>query len=132
VFFAANISGGATANTITATYSATVTRPELRILEYSGLAASNPVDISVVATGTGTDVDSGPATTTQAHVLIVGADYVETSVQAPGAGFTTRVNVSNDTVEDMEVTALGTYRATATQSVSARWVMQLIALKAAN
>ncbi|MGE5182642.1 MAG: hypothetical protein ACM31C_11295, partial [Acidobacteriota bacterium] len=74
-------------------------------------------------------VDSGPATTTNASDLIVGADYVEYAVVTPGPGFTTRVTVSYDSIEDMLATSVGTYDATATQSAAGRSVMRLIAFR---
>ncbi len=130
-YYAANIHGGATANTITVTFAGTMTRPEVRILEYQGLARSNPLDVTAVATQTSTTaVDSGPATTTNANDLIVGADYVEYAVVAPGPGFTTRVTVSYDSVEDMLAASAGAYDATATQSAAGRSVMRLIAFRA--
>ena len=117
-------------NTVTVQFSGAVPFPDVRILEYNGLATSSPVDITAAASGAGTTADSGSATTTNANDLIFGAALVSTT-SGVGAGFTSRVVTApdGDIAEDKVVSAVGSYNATATLS-SGNWVMQMVAFKA--
>src|SRR5713226_557954 len=71
IYYAENIKGGA--NTITV--SDTVSGPlRFAILEYSGVATSNSLDVpAVAATGTSTSPNSGNLTTTASGDLLLGA-----------------------------------------------------------
>src|SRR5450432_3445857 len=89
------LAAAANGNTVTVTFSPKVLDPDVRIAEYSGLATS-PLDVSAAGTGTTALASSGNATTTQAGDLIVGADYLSSSTNGPGAGFTSRVITSPD------------------------------------
>jgi len=57
-------------------------------MEYSGLALTSAYDASASATGNGTAMDSGGATTTFRCELIIG--YAEAPTATPGTGFTQR------------------------------------------
>lgn len=129
VYAAADVVGGSS-NTVTATFSGNETAG-MAIVAYRGLATSSPIDVTVAATGTGTEVDSGTATTTHARDLLVGLAYVENSITAPGSGFTTRTTQNGNTIEDMFVTSLGSYDASATQAAGG-YAMRLIALHSAQ
>src|SRR6266581_2670584 len=70
IYYAENIKGGA--NTITV--SDTVSGPlRLAILEYSGVATSNSLDVFATATGTSATPNSGNLTTTTSGDLLLGA-----------------------------------------------------------
>jgi hypothetical protein len=107
--------------------------PDVRILEYGGLAQVNPVDVTAAAIGTNAASDSGLATTTHNNDLIFGANYVKTSTTSGGAGFTKRVITSpdGDIAEERIVATAGTYSATAPLTSAGPWVMQMVAFRGA-
>src|SRR5258708_40149447 len=81
IYYAENIVGGA--NTVTVSESISNNTLRFAILEYSGLAASNSLDATIAAQGTGTTLSSGTAATT------IGGDLVLASlVTANGATYT--------------------------------------------
>ena len=131
IYYAKNIvSAAAGANTVSATFS-TAIASELRVLEYSGINTTAPLDVTATATGTGTIANSGNATTTNANDLLVGAAYMQIN-SVVGAGYTQRLLVDGDMVEDRIVSATGSYSATVSQSSSGYWIMQLAAFKAGD
>ena len=135
IYYAANIAAApANTNTVTVTFSAAAAFPDVRIAEYSGIAAVNPVDIAVGAQGSSTTSSSGNITTTNANDLLVGANVVQTLTQSAGTSFTNRVITApdGDILEDRIVTATGSYSATAAISPTGEWVMQLVAFRAAT
>ena len=70
IYYAENVKGGA--NTLTV--SDTVSGPfRFAILEYSGIATSNSLDVTAAATGTSTSPNSGNLTTTASGDLLLGA-----------------------------------------------------------
>src|SRR4029077_17429092 len=107
--------------------------PDVRILEYGGLAPVNPVDVTAAGIGTNAAGDSGLATTTHNNDLIFGANYVVTSTTSVGAGFTKRVITSpdGDIAEERVVATAGTYSATAPLTSAGPWVMQMVAFRGA-
>jgi RHS repeat-associated protein len=135
IYYAKNIvASAANANAVTVAFSALASRPDVRALEYTGLDPTSPLDVTAAASGTsGTTTSSGAATTTHAHDLLVGANYVINITLGPGAGFADELITSDDNiVEDEAVSAVGAYTATAPQSVSGNWVMQMVAFKVAD
>jgi len=134
MFYAKNIaSASAGANTVTVTYSTTVAYPEIRIVEYSGISTSNPLDVDIGASGTGLTMSSGSITTTNANDLLVAANAIYSETAAPGTGYTQRVESAfTEIIEDETVSATGSYSATATQTSSGYWLMQLAAFRAAS
>jgi len=134
VYVGANIAAAAAgANTVTVTFNAAVPFGDVRILEYSGLDPSAPVDGTAGATGTGTTSSSGPVTTTHAYDLIFAANYVTSGTNSAGNGYVNRVitTTDGDIAEDQTVTATGTYTATANLASSGGWIMQTVALRGA-
>ena len=128
IYYAQNIAAAAAgANTVTVTFSATVASPDVRILEYSGISTT-ALDVGVGASGTGTSLSSGAATTSNANDLLVGANYLGASSYNAGTGYKARIVTSpdSDLVEDETVTATGSYSASATQSSSTWWVMRAV------
>ena len=130
VLYAKNIAAGA--NTVTATFSSSVSGSfgMVYIHEYAGIDQVNPLDVSKSAKGSGTALNSGSATTTNANDLIFGAGAVAGTISSAGAGFTTRSAFAGNRTMDKSVTAAGPYNATATANSSGRWVMQMVAFKA--
>ena len=134
IYYSANITGAAAnANSVKVVFSRSAEWADVRILEYSGIALSSPLDGVAAATGTAATSDSGPATTTNANDLLVGANMTTGTTSAPGSGWTNRIITQPDTdiAEDRIVTTTGTYRATAAVSSGSPWVMQMVAFKGA-
>ncbi len=133
IYYAKSIAGAAAnANTVTVAFNGSAAYPDLRILEYSGAPATNPIDAVGGASGTSATASATLTTaTTNANDLILAADYIQTTTPGPGSGFTTRMisQPDSDLVEDKNVTATGTYTGTAPQSGSGYWVMQVLAIK---
>jgi hypothetical protein len=135
IYYATNIMGcGAGANIVTVTFSVAAAYPDIRILEYNGINANNPVDVSVANSGRSRSGKSGSVTTTNADDLLFAADIVGTFTAKAGAGFTARTITlpDGDIVEDRTVTATGNYSATVPLDKNGPWIMQLIAFRAAQ
>jgi hypothetical protein len=128
IYYAQNIASGT--NTVTVKFNQAAAYPDARILEYSGLNTTSPLDVTASATGNGTSASSGAATTTSANELIFGAGTTTgTAFTAPGSGFTTRiVNIYGNLGEDKTVSSAGSNAATATNS-GGYWVMQMATFK---
>ena len=129
IYYAKNIAGGS--NTVTVKFNQAAAYPDVRILEYSGLDPTSPLDVTAAGTGNGTSANSGSATTTSADELIFGAGTTAgTTFTAPGSGFTTRIiNIYGNLAEDKTVSSAGGNSATATNSGGA-WIMQMATFKA--
>ncbi|MEV0289632.1 PQQ-dependent sugar dehydrogenase [Kribbella sp. NPDC050820] len=126
VFYAKNVAAGT--NTVSARLSSS-TWSGLYIHEYTGMDKTSPLDVSSAAVGTGSAMNSGTATTTNAHDLIFGAGASADTVTAVGTGFTNRRSEFGNRTEDKLVTTTGAHQATATQNGSS-WVMHMVAFKA--
>ena len=134
IYYAKNIAAaGANANSVTVNFSAAVPYPEVDVMEYRGLDPLSPLDVFAAGTGNGTVSNSGAATTTNAHDLILGVNNVTTGTNSAGTNFTKRIiTVPNgNIVEDRIVAAAGSYSATANLT-SGGWIMQMVAFKAAG
>ncbi len=132
IYYAKNISAAtAGANAVTVHFSAAVTYPDIRILEYQGADPSNPVDVTAASSGTGTSSSSGSATTTNSSDLIVGANLVLSLTSGPGTSFTQRLLTQPDgnIAEDRMVTTTGSYAATAPLASNGWWIMQMVAFR---
>jgi glucose/arabinose dehydrogenase/PKD repeat protein len=134
VYYAKNIAaGGAGANTVKVNFDQAVSYPDIRILEYGGLDRTSPLDVTRSAAGSGSTASSGfGPMTTFATELILGAGTTTGTFKSAGTGFTGRIITSpdGDIVEDRVVTSTGSYSATA--SGNGRWVMQMVAFRAAG
>ena len=130
IYYAKNIVGGA--NTVTVTFNKAAAVVDVRALEYGGLDTVSPLDVTAGAAGTGTNGNSGAATTHSANELIVGAGMTAGAFTKAGVGFTSRIITSPDAdiAEDQITTATGGYSATAPTSTSTLWVMQMAAFQA--
>ncbi len=128
IYYARNILAGS--NVVTVTFNQAARFVDVRILEYSGLDPSNPLDVTASAAGSSTSPNSGAATTTSASELIFGAGTTATGFTGPGTGFTSRIITGDgDIAEDKVVSSTGSYSATGPTS-SAPWVMQMATFRA--
>jgi hypothetical protein len=85
IYYAKNIqAAAANTNTVTVQFNGAASYADIRILEYSGLDAANPADVTATATGTTSTSSSGAATTTNGNDLIFGANTVSTLTSGPG------------------------------------------------
>ena len=76
---------------MTVTFTQAAAYADIRVLEYSGLAQTNPVDAVASASGNSTTSSSGSLTTQSATDLLIGANVVETVTNGAGTGFTRRL-----------------------------------------
>jgi hypothetical protein len=132
IYYARTIMGAAAGNTVTVTFDKAVAYADIRVLEYSGLDPTNPLDVSSSAVGSASTASSGTATTSFASELLLGAGTTSGGFSGAGAGFTVRIITSPDAdiAEDRTVTSSGAYSAAAPQGGT--WVMQLATFKAAG
>jgi hypothetical protein len=135
IYYAKNIAAAtAGSNTVTVTFNAAAAFPDIRIAEYAGIDPVNPVDGSIAAQGSTASSSSGAFTTTNANDLLVAANVVQTLTTGAGTGFTSRgiTSPDGDILEDRIVTATGSYTGVAPVSPSGKWVMQMVAFRAAG
>jgi hypothetical protein len=135
IYYAKNIKAAAAgANAVTVTFTQAARFPDIRILEYSGIDKTNPMDVAVGAVGNSSTSSSGTVTTSYAKDLVLGANTVQTSTSGPGTNFTRRLLTSpdGDIAQDRVVTATGSYSTSAPISGSGGWVMQMVAFRAAS
>jgi len=130
IYYLKNIASGT--NTVTATFNQAAAFVDMRVLEYSGLDQTSPLDVVSSSSGSSAVANSGSATTTASNELIFGADTVFTGNAAPGPNFTVRIITSPDSnlAEDRIVATAGSYNARATLTSSGPWVMQMATFKA--
>jgi chitodextrinase len=134
IYYATNIAAAAAgSNTVTVNFSPSAVNPDLRILEYQGIAHSGPVDVTTAATGTSTTSSTGSVNITNAGDLLIGANLVTFLTAGPGPGYVQRSLTApdGDIVEDRVVITPGSYSASAPLQISCGWLMQLVAFKAA-
>jgi chitodextrinase len=130
IFYATNIKGGT--DTVTATFATAVKSFGIVYAhEYAGLAQTAPVDVTAAAVGTSGPLNSGLATTTTPSDLLFGAGVSANVVTAPGNGYTARATSHGNMTEDTNVSSLGSYSATASNS-GGGWGMQMVAFRSAG
>jgi hypothetical protein len=131
IYYARNIAGGS--NTVTVMLNRAAAFVDVRILEYSGLDTSSPLDATAGAAGRGTSPSSGSATTTAANELIFGAGMTDARFTGTGSGFTSRIITTpdGDIAEDKFVSSVGNYSVAAT-APSSKWVMQMATFRIAS
>jgi len=135
IYYAENIKGGA--NTVTV--SETISGPfRIAILEYSGVATSNSVDVAAATTGTSTSPNSGNLNTTASGDLLLGAvGTADSETLTAGSGYTIEDSVpaapnTKLITEDQIQAAAGVASATATLTSSDAWGVVLAAFKSAG
>ena len=124
VYYAGKITGGA--DTVTITLSATSGYLEAYLSEYSGINSTTPVDVQAGASGNGSAVSSGNATTTVGGDIIYGFCIGDWACTA-GSGFTARSTLDSNLVEDQLAGTASSYAATGSSSNG--WTMQMVALQ---
>ena len=133
IYYAKNIVGDTgSPNQVTVTFNQAAQAPDLRILEYSGVDTTSPLDAATGQSGVGTLADTGTCTTTAAVDLIVGAGTTDTHFTGPGSGFNLLdISSPNGSGSEHQITsAAGSCEATAPLT-NGNWVMQAAAFKAA-
>ena len=100
---------------------------EIHVSEWSGLANTNPVDVTAFATGTGVAVSSGAKTTTSSGDLVFGYGWVFNTA-SPGTGFTPLSLINGDLDEYQIQSVAGSVAATFTQT-SGTWAAAMVAFK---
>jgi hypothetical protein len=87
IYYAENIAAGA--NTVTVSESVANNTLRFAILEYSGVATANSLDVTAAAQGSGTTLNSGTATTTVNGDLILGEAATSSgTTYTAGPGYT--------------------------------------------
>ena len=87
IYYAASIVGAAAgANTVSVSFTSAAVYPDVRVLEYSGIATTSPLDVVAAASGNSSLSSSGAVTTTNANDLIIGANVVYTTTTGAGRG----------------------------------------------
>ncbi len=130
VFYAPNIAAAAAGNVVTASFGTSQGNSTLRAIEYSGLAAS-PLDAMQTSKGNGSTA-SASVTTSNAHDLIYVGETSDQTATGAGTGYTERLLVDGDLVEDRVVTTAGTQQASVPLNQTANWVVTMVAFKAAS
>jgi YD repeat-containing protein len=132
MYYAANIAASvAGANTITVTLSNSVSYPDVRIAEFSGVVSSNPLDSAVGAYGDGATLNSGTLTTSGGNELLIASGNVQHEWDAVGTGYSELFASSWNVVEDAIAPSPASYSASDTDNYG-YWVMQAAAFKAVN
>jgi hypothetical protein len=127
IYYAENIAGGPNKVSV-AFQGGSATFPDIRILEYAGPVREGAFLGGTTKLGTGTGMSSDPLRVDAPHALLVAGFTVGASTTDGGAGYTERINTDHgDYVEDMVITAPGSYSATATQSGATAYIVQLVA-----
>jgi hypothetical protein len=86
IYYAENIAGGPNSVTVSNSVYATL---RFAILEYSGVATSQSLDVTAAAQGSSTSADSGSATTTASGELLLGGiSTADAQDLAAGSGYT--------------------------------------------
>jgi trimeric autotransporter adhesin len=131
-WYAKNIAGGLPL-AVTINYSAkTATISLVDIIEYSGLDTSAPLDVFASASGNSSFQNSGLSPTTTAENETIIGLFGFNSPSSPytaGSGFTFRNYDATSMLEDMSVTTVGNYEATATSADSTIWAAIVIGFK---
>jgi len=129
IYYARNIVlPNSTTPVVTVTFNQAAAHPDVRILEYSGLSTTAPLDVWGGGSGASALADSGSVSTT-ASDLLVGGGTTDAHFTAAGTGFTSRsITVPfGDIVEDSNgAQVAGSYNATAVLT-DGDWVMQVAA-----
>jgi len=124
VFYAENINGGANTVQVSSGQSGTL---RLGILEYSGAATTNSLDVTAASQGTSAAPTSGNATTTANGDLLIGVfSTADPTTVTPGTGFTLCSAVPANpnaklAVEDRVQSAAGSAAAAASLGATTDW-----------
>jgi IPT/TIG domain len=128
IWYAANIKAAAAGNAVTVGFNNNESAPDIRILEYSGLSATFPLETASGGTGNGGTGSSGSVTNAANSVIVAGG----TTSGAFGASpnFTKEVLTPDGNIAGETIAASGG-SSSATDSVSGNWVLQAAVFGAA-
>jgi hypothetical protein len=133
IYYATNVAGGAAAatNVVTVTFGGFVGRAEARVAEYQGIEPTNVVDVTAGAQGSGSEANSGSATTRFRNDLLFGAVWSSwETTTSPEGGLTARLTTPSGTLlEDTTVTAPGSYSVRASIAPPNPWIIQMVAFR---
>ncbi len=135
IFYAENVAAGANTITVSDTTSATL---RFAILEYSGVAASNSLDVTATAQGDSASPNSGNATTTANGDLLLGAIMTsDAATFTAGSGYKIEESVPAEpntklAAEDQVQAIEGTVSASATLGGADFWAAGVAAFKAGS
>ncbi len=135
IFYAENIGSGP--NTVTVSDTLANGTLRMAIMEYSGVAQANSLDVAGSAQGTSTTPNSGQVTTTSNGDLIIGVlTSANPQTVTAGAGFTIQDRVpaspnSKLITEDARQSVAGPIAASGTFSSGDQWGALVVAFKAA-
>lgn len=128
LYVAKDIAAGA--NTVTVAFSAQTVYTEVRVVEYRGVSASQPIDVMHQGTGTSATSSSGAMTIAGAVVVAGNSALPGTTTTGPGAGFTSRqVTSSGHIIEDRTLATPGAVAPSAPLDISNSWIMSAVALR---
>ena len=132
-YYAPTIIGGQKTQ-VTVQFMSDADTPDLRIAEYSGVAAVSPLDTWGWLRGTGIGATSGIFSTQNAHDLLLAANRVGSYTTFYDGHYTYRSSLSpsGNLSEDRFVTSANQYFALGWQKSDSWWVMLVLAFKAAN
>jgi len=134
IFYAENISAGANTVTVSDTITATL---RIIILEYTGVATANSLDVTAAAQGSSTSPNSGNLTTSSSGELLLGAVVTADSASfTAGSQFVIRTHVPSEPntkliAEDQIQSVAGSAAATASLGASDPWGAVLATFKRA-
>jgi len=134
IYYAENIAGGANTITVSVTTSSSL---RFAILEYSGVATSNSLDVKAFSSGSGLTANSGAVTTTANGDLLLGAVITgNLATFTAGSGYKIEEFVAFEpytklVAEDQIQTTAGAVSASASLAASDNWGAGLAAFKAA-
>jgi hypothetical protein len=132
IYFAPNIAAAAAdTNTVTVEWMTNADSPDVRVLEYSGLDKTSPLD--TVAEGKGTGLAAATAATPMTMVgraLLFSAGTSQGDYGTAGAGFNVRIitaqtSIAQDRIVDMRGTFTATAPVTDPTTTTPEWVLQL-------
>jgi len=137
IYYAKNIVGdGVTPNTITVHFNRSATAPDVRVIEYSGLDTSNPLDAVAGASDTTVSnlADTGACTATAPGELVVAGATVANQVTGPDPGTSTIFAMTDSTTngngaEQAVLSAAGSCEAKMQLIVAEDWVIQAVTFK---
>ncbi len=123
-------------NTVTVTFGSASTWRTVVVSEYSGISATQALDVYAGQSGTGAAPSSGSITTTRDGSLVYGAMVNDSGSTGnyEGAGFTNRVTAQAGmiVVEDKTQTTAGSVAATFNNPAANDWVAQVVVFNASN
>ena len=134
VYAAKNIvAASAGANTVSVTFSTAVLYPDVRVMEYSGVDTTAPIDNTAAGAGNGALEEGGTLTTTVPNEWIVVANTIESATVSEAVGFVERsYDIASQVTADLASVAVGPVPILMEQWGPGWWVIQAVALRPAG